>query len=169
MRKGFTMIELLIVVSIIGILAVALVPGLTSAPAKARDAARQAAVGKIITVIEAYNLDEGKYPTGHKCINDIDFILGGTVKLSEYLTELPTASNTTNNTTCKAGTDSAVSYQQLNGGGYVVYIDAETKKGEFDWELLELLDEGEATDNRAFARLQVIAGTETDYAFATIR
>ena len=45
--KAFTLIELLIVIVIIGILAVALIPRLTGAQAAARDAARQASVQQI--------------------------------------------------------------------------------------------------------------------------
>lgn len=61
-RAGFTLIELLIVVAIIGILAVALVPTISDAPARARDAARKTMVNNVITAVESFNIDEGKYP-----------------------------------------------------------------------------------------------------------
>ncbi|MCB9805448.1 prepilin-type N-terminal cleavage/methylation domain-containing protein [Candidatus Peribacteria bacterium] len=38
--KGFTMVELMIVVAIIGVLAVALIPSLLGSQSKARDSAR---------------------------------------------------------------------------------------------------------------------------------
>jgi len=67
--KGFTLIELLIVIAIIGILAVALLPTVLSAPAKGRDAARQANLAAITTAIEAFNIDKGGYPGAVICFN----------------------------------------------------------------------------------------------------
>jgi len=60
---GFTLIELLIVITIIGILAVVFIPTVMNAPAKARDAARQAAVTNIIKGIEAGRLDGVDLPS----------------------------------------------------------------------------------------------------------
>lgn len=57
-RLGFTLIELLIVITIIGILAVVFLPTVLNAPAKARDAARQADVGNVVEGVEAARLTE---------------------------------------------------------------------------------------------------------------
>lgn len=67
-RKGFTLIELLIVVSIIGILSVSLIPNLSGAPARARDAARKAALSEVATAIETFNIDYGRYPNTSGCV-----------------------------------------------------------------------------------------------------
>lgn len=60
--KAFTLIELLIVITIIGILAVALVPKITGAPAAARDVSRKAAINSLATAIQQFVSDNGSYP-----------------------------------------------------------------------------------------------------------
>lgn len=72
-KKAFTLIELLIVIAIIGILAVAFLPSLLGAPAKGRDAQRLAAVQKIQSFLVSESLVGGiasGVTTG--CINSAD-------------------------------------------------------------------------------------------------
>jgi len=69
--KAFTLIELLIVIVIIGILAVALIPRLTGLQARARDTVRIADITTLRTAITAYTVDNnGKVPpsVGSLCI-----------------------------------------------------------------------------------------------------
>jgi|GEM_PF-1182717 len=56
--KAFTLIELLIVIVIIGILAVALFPRLTGSQATARDTAKKATLQQVATIIIAYTNQE---------------------------------------------------------------------------------------------------------------
>jgi len=56
-KKWFTLIEMLIVVVIIGILASALIPRLTSVKDRANDSSRKAALQQLVTAMSMYVLD----------------------------------------------------------------------------------------------------------------
>lgn len=60
-KKGFTLVELLVVISIIGLLSTIAVVSLGSARAKARDTKRIADVKQITTALEQYYADQGNY------------------------------------------------------------------------------------------------------------
>jgi general secretion pathway protein G len=62
-KPAFTLVEMLIVIVIIGILAAALIPRLTSARSRANDTARKADLQQIATAIVAYQLDAKTFPT----------------------------------------------------------------------------------------------------------
>lgn len=62
-QKGFTLLELLVVIGIIGLLASILVVNLTGARKRARDTKRVADIRSLQTAIEDYYGKEGKYPT----------------------------------------------------------------------------------------------------------
>lgn len=62
---GFTLLEMLIVIVIIGILAVIIVPGLSSGPQRARDAQRKSHIRSVKNALETYYNDQvtgGFYP-----------------------------------------------------------------------------------------------------------
>ena len=94
-QAGFTLIELIIVISILAILAGAMIPRITSRLALGRDARRISDINAIRDAIDRYYQDKGVYPPpkasasagGWDISNDGDFI----PELLErgYLTEMP--------------------------------------------------------------------------------
>ena len=62
-RTGFTLIEILIVVSIIGMLSSIVLVGLGSFRSRGRDARRAADLRETQNALELYNEKEGSYPT----------------------------------------------------------------------------------------------------------
>lgn len=64
-KKGFTLVELLVVISLIGVLTTLVVANLNSARERARDAARKSDLRNIQTALRLYYNDVGAYPTSN--------------------------------------------------------------------------------------------------------
>ena len=63
-RKGFSLIELVIVVVIIGIIAAIAIPKMSKGAAGAGDSALQGNLAVLRNAIELYNSEHGKFPSG---------------------------------------------------------------------------------------------------------
>lgn len=126
--RAFTLIELLIVVAIIGILAVALVPRITGSTTTARDAARTADLAQISTGLELYYNDNGSYPGTAgvpECLEDDTAVADEAYDvLLNYLSSMPADPN---GKTTTDGTASCVgSYYYLPfTTGYVLMANLE--------------------------------------------
>ncbi|HUC87300.1 MAG TPA: type II secretion system protein GspG [Candidatus Saccharimonadales bacterium] len=68
-QGGFTLLELLIVIVIVGILAFLIVPSITSGPQKARDAQRKHDLSTIKSALETYYNDSNSYPSSQATAN----------------------------------------------------------------------------------------------------
>ena len=60
---GFTLIEILVVITILGILAALIVPRVMDRPDQARATAARADINAIMGALNLYRLDNGTYPT----------------------------------------------------------------------------------------------------------
>lgn len=86
-KKGFTLIEILVVIGIIGLLAVFLVPNIFGAQDRGREAALKAVAHSVQLAVEAYNMENSTYPVARNipvanlCVNYL--ITGG------YIAETP--------------------------------------------------------------------------------
>lgn len=79
-QKGFTLVELLVVISIIGVLATLVLLQLGTARAKARDAKRISDINQLRSGVEQYFEEHsGRYPTAIT-----------TAELGAYMTTIPT-------------------------------------------------------------------------------
>jgi len=68
-QKGFTLIEILIVITIIGVLVGFLLPNLTGIGGKTNDIARKKLLGEVVSNVEMFYLENGSYPAGTFCID----------------------------------------------------------------------------------------------------
>ncbi len=65
-QHGFSLIEIMVVVVIMGILAALVVPNLLDRPDQARAVAARQDIGAIMQALKLYRLDNGRYPTSEQ-------------------------------------------------------------------------------------------------------
>lgn len=62
-QQGFSLIEIMVVVVIMGIMAALIVPNLLDRPDQARAVAARQDIGTIMQALKLYRLDNGRYPS----------------------------------------------------------------------------------------------------------
>lgn len=141
-QRGFTLIELMIVIVILGILMGTILPRLTGAQSRARDTARRADLTNISQALEVYFADFGSYPPvpadgggAHGCLGATDTAStaqGGTTTavLGGYMKggEVPSAVSSSQNTLGCTGSYfyMPITAGGLANGGYILATDMET-------------------------------------------
>jgi len=82
-KKGFTLIEMLIVIAIIGILASMVIVSLGPSQAKARDAKRMSDLRQIQNMLEIYYTANGGYPSSNGSSESISSVSFGNLQATQ--------------------------------------------------------------------------------------
>ena len=130
-QKGFTIVELLIVIVVIGILAALVVTTYSGIQAKARDSKRKTDIAAIQTQIEAYYAEENHYPS-YANLNSSTWraVEANHLKsLKEDTLTDPSGTAATLKSGAAAASDKQYGYQPVNDAGTSCEADATTCTG----------------------------------------
>jgi prepilin-type N-terminal cleavage/methylation domain-containing protein len=122
-KKGFTVVELLVVIVVIGILSAISIVSYSAIQARSRDSARDSDITQLKIAIEKYHAEKSKYP-GVCAADDTDCAISSlATELKPYLADIPHDS--------RYVVDSTNDYKYIRSpiasDGYAIKIVYETK------------------------------------------
>ena len=124
-QKGFTLVELLVVVAIIGLLVGMVIVSLQNIKAKSRDAERVSEMNSIITVLGLYHNDYNLYPVFDGYITGSDaFSLA--LEATGYISNVPSDPMDMDSSNCGSLTGYHYYYQSTDGRSYILGYCLET-------------------------------------------
>ncbi|EKT4108114.1 type II secretion system protein GspG [Stenotrophomonas maltophilia] len=90
-QQGFSLIEIMVVVVIIGILAALIVPRLMDRPDQARVVAARQDIAALMQALKLFKLDNGRYPSAEQGLQALVKPAqgGGAMPVTPYLDRLP--------------------------------------------------------------------------------
>lgn len=91
-QKGFTLLELMVVVVIVGVLGALIVPNFMDRPNEARVSAAKTDISSLMQALKLYKLDNHRFPSAEQGLNALTVKpVGGSVPANwkQYLDKLP--------------------------------------------------------------------------------
>ena len=128
-RRGFTLIELMIVVAIIGLLAVVGIPKFANLVTRSTEAATRASLGSLRSALHIYyNDNEGVYPTDHlECL----------IANSRYIAKIPKCDlppyHVVVNTVLNNADLGGAAIYATDAGTWVYFNDSSVAPGAHEW------------------------------------
>jgi general secretion pathway protein G len=89
LQQGFTLIEIMVVIVIMGILAALIVPRVIDRPDQARQVAAKQDIGSLMQALKLFRLDNGRYPSTTEGLNALVQKPANSKSWRAYLDRLP--------------------------------------------------------------------------------
>lgn len=89
LQQGFTLIEIMVVIVIMGILAALIVPRVIDRPDQARQVAAKQDIGSLMQALKLYRLDNGRYPATTEGLSALVQKPANATAWHPYLDKLP--------------------------------------------------------------------------------
>jgi prepilin-type N-terminal cleavage/methylation domain-containing protein len=136
-QKGFTIVELLIVIVVIGILAALVLNTFSGVQRRARDTERQTDINSVATQLEVYYNDNGGYPIFTGQMADATWVKANLKGIDAQAIIAPNAAaGTTNsfaNSAPAAGVYNAYGYQAFQSDGTTACTTSPCAKFKLTW------------------------------------